>query len=129
MIKFVVTEMNPDMHLCARVILDTNLSRVEGWMKQRLRDNGVWSHDLLRFRQGLPTGHAFAIGEWDNHVTKGVEYHFARLSSLIIANYKLPWSAPMQAPDKLYVTAEEHGRLYVGYDHLCVARYGQPRYP
>ncbi len=129
MIQFVITEMNPDMHLCVNDILDTNLSRVEGWMKQRLRDGGVWSHDLLRLRQGLPEGHRLAIAEWDNHVTKGVEYNFARLASLIIPNYKLPWSAPLQAPEKVYITEEEYDLLYIGYDHLCVARYSTPQYP
>lgn len=129
MIKFVITEMNPDMQLCVNDILDTNLSRVEDWMKQRLRSNGVWSHDLLEYRQGLPHGHRYGIGPQDRHVTKGVEYHFARLGSLIIPNYKLPYSVEKKEPHKVYVTREEYNNLYRGYDNLAVARYGVPKYP
>ena len=129
MIHFVVTEMNPHRHLSVRKILDTNLSRLEEKMRERARNNGVWSHELLRVRLGLHTKDPGYPNEWDNHVTKGVEYHFARLSSLIIPNYKLPYNEETQEQEKVYLTLEEYNRLYVGYDDTAVARFGVPEYP
>ena len=129
MIHFVVTEMNPHPHLSVMKIFDTNLSRVEGKMRDRAKYNGVWSHELLKCRMGLHTRDPQYVGGWDNHVTKGVEYRFARLSSLIIPNYKLPYNEETKEQEKVYLTWEEYDRLYVGYDNTAIARFGVPEYP
>lgn len=124
MIFFLCTEMNPQAHLNARIILETNLARVEEYMRKRVSSHGIWSQELMV--------------EWDrqgklnhNHknITKGVEFKFARLCSLIVSDYKAPYNEYLQKPWKLFITQEEYNLLYTGYDpRYARDRYGVPSY-
>ena len=129
MIKFVATEMNPHAHLDVRTILNTNLSRVEEKLKGRTSNGGVWSHDLLQFRLRLPKGHPLFVDHRDLDLTKGTEFNFARLASLIVPNYKLPYNLSTNDLEKLNITRSEYDRLYQGYDAHAVAQYDEPTYP
>ena len=129
MINFVITEMNPHCHLDARLILDTNISRVEEYVKNRCLNGGIWSHDLLEIRLQLARTHPMAVNHLDRDVTKGIEFKFARLASLIIPNFKLPYNLDKRHTEKLNITKEEYRQLYRGYDHLAIERYEEPTYP
>ncbi len=123
-IQFLITEMNPHAHLDARVILEMDMPRIEEYLLKRITKHGIWSQELMlhwiQNGQVQKTKH--------RHVTKGVEFQFARLLSLIIRDYKWPYNQEHRAPEKLYCLQVEIDHMYQGYDCYTVARYGVPTY-
>ena len=129
MAHFLCTEMNPHGALNFRdIVTKIKLVRIEEYMKKRL-EKGIWSQELLMKRIKLPVSHQWHVTYLDRDVTKGVEYKFARLCSLIVPNYKWPFNQRLGRPDKLYITQQELDLMHTGYDQHTIARFDQPSYP
>lgn len=126
MISFLVTEMNPHAHLDARTILEINMERAEEYLLKRLRNHGIWSQDLML--QWIGSGLVSTVQH--KNVTKGVEFQLARLCSLIVRDYKWPYSQEHRAPHKLFCRQQEIALMYqaLPYDARAVPRYGVPTY-
>lgn len=129
MVYFLVTEMNPGNHLNAKTILTQNLPRVmQEYIHKRIKAHGIWSQQLMLRRLALPLGHEWGPQGLHKDITKGYEFHFARLASLILRDLKRPYDDENEHTDweKLNITQEELQLLWVGYNHVAKSRYGPP---
>ena len=127
LIHYICTEMNFGAEMNpSELLVDVNVWRCESEIKARAK-LGIWSQDRMLDRMKHPPTHPEAIGSIDNHITKGVEYKFARLCSLVIPNFKVRWSIEHQDAIPLFITDDERNNLYRGYDANTPMRQPAPR--
>lgn len=132
LIVFFCLEMDPHNYLDPCKILTTDLSRLEGNIKQKSKAHGNWSQDEAIRRIGLGDNDTESITFKDGPMISGIEYKFARLFSLIINGFERPWNRHKEGEkraEKCWLTDLEKRTYYLTINEMVQARYGQPTYP
>ena len=129
LMHYICTEMNDGSEMNPHELLvSVNIHRCEGEIKRRAK-NGLWSQDRMIYRINRPPNDPEEIRTIDNNITKGIEYKFARLCSLVIPDFKPRWSRAHRDRVHMYLTATEWANLYRGYDLHTPMRQLPPRGP
>lgn len=122
------TELNPHMSLDPRTILRKDMSRLEGYLKDKLKEKGAWSEARALHRLQLQPTHEQGISGLDEHMLSGIEIRYLRWFTCFSPGWSLPWDPKLRMSDNLWISPEEKALLYVGYDdNWLFARFGRPR--
>jgi hypothetical protein len=122
------TELNPHMSLDPRTILRKDMSRLEGYLKDKLKEKGAWSEARAHYRLQLPPPHEESISGLDEQMLSGIEVRYLRWFTCFSPGWSLPWDSKLRMTNNLWISPEEKALLYVGYDEEWLfARFGRPR--
>ena len=116
LIKFFITEMDPDQDLKWGRIMTCDISQFQDSIKHKTTKYGVWSNTVIEPRALLQDGQPNSYGDTDHDVCKGLNYDLARLCAMIVQDFS---TGPMS---KNQTTDEEKRQLFEPLDQVCIKR-------
>lgn len=125
MLVFMVTEMNPHNHLSVRRVLNFDMSRIPSHIRHKASKHSIWSQE-----EALNRLSRNEISNRDADMCSGIEFKFARVLSLIVANFTWKYDTARLQPILPWITAAEKELIYEPLDAQHVRpMVGNPKNP